>query len=68
MASLVARGGLLDRNRREREASTWLSDGDGVGDLEVAGAERAVVAERLVSIWTPYGFLTSAPPNIRGDG
>jgi hypothetical protein len=53
MASFVARGGLLDRNRREREASTWLSDGDGVGDLEVAGAERAVVAERQVSIRTP---------------
>jgi hypothetical protein len=42
MASLVARGGLLDRNRRERETSTWLSEGDGVGDLEagVAGADR----------------------------
>lgn len=52
MVSLVARDGLLDRLRREREISTWLSDGEGVGDLEVvlAGADRAVVTGRQVSI------------------
>jgi hypothetical protein len=70
MASLVARGGLLDRNRRERETSTWLSEGDGVGDLEagVAGADWAVVVGGQVSIATRYELLACIPPNIRDDG
>ena len=32
--SLTARGGLLDRRRREWELSTWLVGAGGVGDLE----------------------------------
>lgn len=65
--SLFARDGLLEPNRLEREISAWLSDGDGVGDLEVveAGADRAAVEVGEVSIATLYEVLT---PNVRGDG
>ena len=58
--SLFARDGLLEPNRLEREISAWLSDGDGVGDLEVveAGADRAAVGVGEVSIATLYEVLT----------
>jgi hypothetical protein len=70
MTSFIARDGLLDRKRLGRETSTWLSDGQGVGDLEVGvpGADRAMVAAGQVSMETTYEFLTVIPPNIRGDG
>jgi len=51
MASFAGREGLFDRRRREWETSTWLSEGDGVGDLEFG----ATVAVRGGDEWLATG-------------